>query len=79
MLLPTELWVPKLFGPRATAGSFRFDLFEAAADQVLTIGRTTIYIDDWDTYHRHFGEVHCGTNVIRVAPDEYTRWWEQLP
>lgn len=78
-LLQTSLWIPKPFGPRTTVGSVRFDLFETAVDQVLTNGRTTVYIDDWDTYHRAAGEVHCGTNVIRIVPDGYAQWWDQQP
>jgi protein-arginine deiminase len=31
-------------------------------------------VDDWDTYHRYRGEVHCGTNAKRAIPA--TSWWE---
>ncbi len=32
------------------------------------------YVENWNLYHRLLGEVHCGTNALRVAPA--TRWWE---
>ncbi len=32
------------------------------------------WVEDWDAYHRNFGEVHCGSNVIREIPS--TKWWE---
>ena len=71
-----DVLLPKPFGPRVGG----IDRFEIDTDAVLQIGsRVTHYIDDWDTYHRWEGEVHCGTNVIRVpdtSPTDYTRWWE---
>lgn len=27
------------------------------------------WVDDWDIYHMGWGEVHCGTNVMRDPPD----------
>ncbi len=77
--LQSSLWLPKPFGPRTGAGVFRIDLFESAADQVLENGRTTAYLNDWDKYHRYSGEVHCGTNVIRVVPAGYAQWWQEQP
>jgi protein-arginine deiminase len=37
-------------------------------------GVTVHFVEDWDLYHRLGGEVHCGTNAERVAPN--TKWWE---
>jgi len=35
------------------------------------------FFDDWDTYHKHFGEIHCGTNQIPYLPKEgELKWWE---
>ncbi len=39
------------------------------------LGLTTHFVDGWDTYHRNNGEVHCGTNTLRVIPAE-DAWWE---
>lgn len=32
------------------------------------------FIDDWDSYHLQYGEVHCGTNVQRTPLIE--QWWD---
>jgi hypothetical protein len=32
-----------------------------------------VFLDDWDVYHMGLGEVHCGSNVYRQAPQS---WWE---
>ncbi len=32
------------------------------------------FIDDWDSYHLQYGEVHCGTNVQRTPLIE--SWWD---
>ena len=68
-----QVWLPKPFGPRS-AGT---DVFESAVEAELS-GLTVHFIDDWDGYHRDYGEVHCGTNVIRVGPPEHQRWWDNL-
>lgn len=58
------------------------DLFEAYTQIALEdIGLTVHFIDDWHTYHRLDGEVHCGTNVRRTPPEAdgaYSGpyWWE---
>jgi protein-arginine deiminase len=58
------------------------DLLEACVQVLLEdVGLTVHWIDDWDTYHRNFGEVHCGTNVVRTPPEAepgYSgpHWWE---
>jgi len=75
-----QLWLPKPLGPRWGAHPDWEDTFEVGANAVLQVGsRTTHYIDDWNTYHRWEGEVHCGTNVIRVPPNEYRHWWLHAP
>jgi hypothetical protein len=58
------------------------DLLEAYVQIVLEdIGLTVHWIDDWDTYHRRSGEIHCGTNVVRTPPEAATGyggpfWWD---
>jgi hypothetical protein len=58
------------------------DLFEAYTVATLApLGLTIHFTDDWDTYHRHLGEVHCGTNVLRRMPEEVSGfsgpyWWD---
>ncbi len=78
----SQLWLARPFGPRGLVDGVREDLF---LDSVRTIldepgVRKTYFIDNWDTYHRGFGEVHCGTNVIRLSPGTtFDRWWEYEP
>jgi hypothetical protein len=53
-----HLLMPRQYGPRDGAG----DIFESAVYGILP---NAVFIDDWDAYHIHTGEVHCGTNVKR--------------
>lgn len=51
------------------------DIFKAAfAASLGKLGITVDWVEDWDAYHRIFGEVHCGTNATRAIPE--ARWWE---
>ena len=51
------------------------DIFKAAfAESLGKLGITVDWVEDWDAYHRIFGEVHCGTNATRAIPA--ARWWE---
>ncbi|HEY2963438.1 MAG TPA: protein-arginine deiminase family protein [Pyrinomonadaceae bacterium] len=58
------------------------DLFEACIQILLEdIGLTVHWVDDWETYHRRTGEIHCGTNVVRTPPEAapgYSGpyWWD---
>lgn len=51
------------------------DMFKVALSEPLAkIGITVDWVEDWDAYHREFGEVHCGSNTSRKIPT--ARWWE---
>jgi protein-arginine deiminase len=51
------------------------DLFAAAFEKTLAaIGIKVDWVEDWDGFHRNFGQVHCGSNATRNIPD--ARWWE---
>lgn len=51
------------------------DLFrKATTDALAPYGVTVHFAEDWDTYHRLRGEVHCGTNAARAVPA--AKWWE---
>ncbi len=52
------------------------DLFEAYTQLIIeSLGLQVSWIDSW-FYHVRFGEIHCGTNVIRMpAGQGRTRWW----
>ncbi len=75
----TQLWLARPFGPRHPVT--REDLFaNEIASLLISTGNTTFFIDNWNMYHLGFGEVHCGTNVIRNLPDDsYAKWWENQP
>jgi hypothetical protein len=56
------------------------DLFEAYTQIVVeSLGLRVRWVDSW-FYHVRFGEIHCGTNVIR-RPDTRSRnaWWRVNP
>jgi protein-arginine deiminase len=60
------------FGPNVGG----VDVFKQDLDTRLSAtGLVTHYVDDWNTYHRNNGEVHCATNVLRVVPHQHP-WWE---
>ncbi|HEX5760829.1 MAG TPA: protein-arginine deiminase family protein [Thermoanaerobaculia bacterium] len=52
------------------------DLFEAVVRLVADeLGLALHFVDAW-FYHVHFGEIHCGTNVLRVPERGLPRWWD---
>jgi hypothetical protein len=67
-----KLYIPRQFAPLNNAGE---DIFENAIRSNLP-GHTIKFVDDWDVYHSHEGEIHCGSNVIRTP---INNWWEKLP
>ncbi|WP_166521579.1 protein-arginine deiminase family protein [Zobellia amurskyensis] len=60
-------YFPRQFGPKDVASN---DIFEDAVSAVVP---AALFTDDWNLYHRLDGEVHCGTNVIRLFP--VFNWW----
>ena len=51
------------------------DIFKTSMQSALALlGVTVHFAEDWDTYHRNMGEVHCGTNSTRRIPT--AKWWE---
>lgn len=51
------------------------DIFAASmTDALRPLGIAVHFAEDWDTYHRNMGEVHCGTNSTRAIPA--AKWWE---
>jgi protein-arginine deiminase len=51
------------------------DIFKQAMIAALAPFDITVHFaEDWDTYHRQHGEVHCGTNSTRQIPS--AKWWE---
>ena len=74
LVLKQHLAIPKPFGPRIDAQC----QFEAYVKGVLEpSGLICHFIDDWDTYFRDGGEIHCGTNSSRQPFTQ--KWWEIEP
>lgn len=48
------------------------DPFVQAVNPMLPEGVTPHWVDDWNTYHLMWGEVHCGTNTTRTPE---ASWW----
>ncbi|MFJ6657766.1 protein-arginine deiminase domain-containing protein [Streptomyces sp. NPDC091377] len=68
VLSPNRYLAAKQWGP-VIGGR---DVFGKAVEEVYRkAGFTTVYLDDWHTYHKGQGEVHCGTNTLRATP----AWW----
>ena len=53
------------------------DIMVQATDKVYgEAGYEVIYIDDWYSHHEDGGDIHCGTNTIRVPQKP---WWDTKP
>jgi protein-arginine deiminase len=74
LVIGSTIIVPKPFGPKDPSDNYR-DQFEKDVANKLEASNV-YFIDDWDTYHKWFGEVHCGTNAKRTPPTNIN-WWEQ--
>ncbi|MGW6460354.1 protein-arginine deiminase domain-containing protein [Streptomyces sp. NPDC055078] len=68
LLSPNRYLAPKQWGPVINGR----DVFgQAVSAAYRKAGFTTVYLDDWYTYHLGMGEVHCGTNTLRAT----SSWW----
>lgn len=71
-LSDTDFGAPDPHGPVINGQ----DIFKVQMQAALQpYGVTVHWIEDWDTYHRYDGEVHCGSNTTRAIPTN-TTWWE---
>ena len=64
-----QFYFPKQWGPIKNGS----DLFEGDVAQRVAGSNFT---DDWTTYHRHHGEVHCGSATKRGFPA--FEWWKLM-
>ena len=73
-----RLCIPKPFGPMIGGiCQFEVDIISKLGESGSSVtGLDYSFIDDFVTYHNLYGEIHCGTNSRRIAPDT-VRWWEQ--
>ncbi|XP_035379809.1 protein-arginine deiminase type-2-like isoform X1 [Electrophorus electricus] len=70
LVLGKNLGIPKPFGPQVQGTC----VLEAEMRSLLEpLGLNCTFIDDFASYHKLQGEVHCGSNVHR-EPFEF-QWW----
>ncbi|XP_063001564.1 protein-arginine deiminase type-3-like [Elgaria multicarinata webbii] len=74
IVLGKYLGIPKPFGPVIHE---HCALEEEVRRLLEPLGLSCTFIDDMETYHRHQGEVHCGTNARR-KPFTF-KWWNMTP
>ncbi|XP_049590696.1 protein-arginine deiminase type-2 isoform X1 [Syngnathus scovelli] len=71
IVLGQSLGIPKPFGPKVNGHC----ALEAEMCSLMEgLGLTCTFIDDFASYHRLLGEVHCGSNVRREGFD--FKWWD---
>ncbi|KAM8914371.1 protein-arginine deiminase type-2 isoform 1-T1 [Spinachia spinachia] len=70
IVLGRDLGIPKPFGPQVHG---RCALEAEMLSLLCGLGLSCTFIDDFATYHKLLGEVHCGSNVRREPFD--FKWW----
>lgn len=70
IVLGKNLGIPKPFGPKVNG---RCALETEMYSLMEGLGLTCTFIDDFASYHKLLGEVHCGSNVLREPFD--FKWW----
>uniref|UniRef100_A0A1A8FSI8 Peptidyl arginine deiminase, type II n=1 Tax=Nothobranchius korthausae TaxID=1143690 RepID=A0A1A8FSI8_9TELE len=70
IVLGKNLGIPKPFGPRVNG---RCALEAEMCSLMEPLGLQCTFIDDFASYHKMMGEVHCGSNVRRKPFD--FKWW----
>lgn len=74
IVLYRDLGIPKPFGPIIEGECC---LEQHVCSLLDPLGLSCTFIDDVSSYHKHLGEVHCGTNVQR-KPFAF-KWWNVIP
>ncbi|CAB1353614.1 unnamed protein product, partial [Coregonus sp. 'balchen'] len=70
IVLGKNLGIPKPFGPKVDG---RCSLEAEMTSLMEGLGLSCTYIDDFASYHKLLGEVHCGSNVRRESFS--FKWW----
>ncbi|XP_051269627.1 protein-arginine deiminase type-2 isoform X2 [Dicentrarchus labrax] len=70
IVLGKNLGIPKPFGPKVNG---RCALEAEMCCLMEGLGLSCTFIDDFASYHKLLGEVHCGSNVLR-EPFAF-KWW----
>ncbi|KAM5270263.1 protein-arginine deiminase type-1 isoform 1-T1 [Hipposideros larvatus] len=74
VVLGKYLGIPKPFGPIING---RCCLEEKVRSLLEPLGLHCVFINDYLSYHKLMGEIHCGTNVRR-EPFSF-KWWHMVP
>ncbi|KAM8927888.1 protein-arginine deiminase type-1-like [Pelodytes ibericus] len=74
LVLGKYLAIPKPFGPLINS---KCCLEEKVESLLKPLGLNCVFINDFDTYHVNYGDIHCGTNVLRKPFTK--KWWETNP
>ncbi|POI25821.1 hypothetical protein CIB84_010429 [Bambusicola thoracicus] len=74
LVLGRHLGIPKPFGPLVDG---QCCLEERVRALLQPLGLSCTFINDYFSYHKFAGEVHCGTNVRR-KPFAF-KWWRMVP
>uniref|UniRef100_A0A8C5V5G8 Protein-arginine deiminase n=1 Tax=Microcebus murinus TaxID=30608 RepID=A0A8C5V5G8_MICMU len=74
VVLGKHLGIPKPYGPIING---RCCLEEKVRSLLEPLGLRCAFIDDYLSYHKLSGEIHCGTNVRR-KPFPF-KWWNMVP
>lgn len=74
LVLGNHLGIPKPFGPKING---KCCLEEKVQSLLEPLGLTCHFLDDFASYHKYLGEIHCGTNVVR-KPFNF-KWWHCEP
>ncbi|NXY81721.1 PADI3 deiminase, partial [Alcedo cyanopectus] len=74
LVLGKHLGIPKPFGPLVGGHCCLEQRVRALLEP---LGLSCTFIDDFYSYHKYSGEVHCGTNVRRKPFD--FKWWHLVP
>nr|KAF6507019.1 peptidyl arginine deiminase 1 [Rousettus aegyptiacus] len=74
VVLGKYLGIPKPFGPIING---RCCLEEKVRSLLEPLGLHCVFINDYLSYHKLLGEIHCGTNVLR-KPFPF-KWWHVVP
>lgn len=70
IVLGKNLAIPKPFGPKVNGCC----ALETEVRSLLEgLGLNCVFIDDFASYHKRLGELHCGSNVRREPFKE--KWW----
>ena len=74
LVLGNHCLVPKPFGPVCN-GVYIFQ--EYIQTRLNALGLTPHFLNDWDAFHAHEGEIHCGTNSIpQPLAGAAQAWWQ---